>query len=130
MSKDKTLVLVLDDDEAVRDLLKFALELEGLDVRLCGAGEELLLHPDLGAAKCLILDFKMPEMDGIEVLDRLRAKGIRLPVVLITGHATAALRSRAAEAGVLSVLQKPLLGNVLLDSIRGAVQPARAASPS
>ena len=124
MSKERALIIVVNDDEAVREALKFALELDGLDVKVCAAGDELFLHPDLGSAKCLVLDFRMPEMDGIEVLDGLRSRGIRLPVILITGHATPALRKRALQAGVVHVLQKPLLDNVLLDSIRGAMQPA------
>lgn len=122
MTADKTLILVVDDDEAVRESLKFALELEGLWVSLCQAGEELFVHPHLPLAKCLVLDFKMPEMDGIAVMRRVRALGFQLPTILITGHATAVLRQRAAEVGAHAVLQKPLVGSVLSDCIRQAVQ--------
>ncbi|MEX6508602.1 response regulator [Jiella sp. M17.18] len=122
MRQDKTLILVVDDDEAVRESLKFSLELEGVEVGLCQAGQELFSHPRLAAAKCLVLDFKMPDIDGIGVLQTLRERGITLPAILITGHATAALRQRAAEAGAIDVLQKPLLGTVLFDSIRQATR--------
>ncbi|MCB8838578.1 response regulator [Aurantimonas sp. VKM B-3413] len=122
MTAAKTMILVVDDDEAVRESLKFALELEGLEVNLCSDGEDVFLHPALALAKCLVIDFKMPELDGIEVLQGLRSRGLNLPAILITGHATSALRQRAASAGALAVLQKPLIGTVLLDSIRQAVR--------
>lgn len=111
------LVLLVDDDEAVRTSLKFALELEGLVVRACASGLELLQHPDLPRAGCLILDYKMPDMDGLEVLDRLTARGPHPEVILITGCAIAPLRQRAAKAAVSYILEKPLSGSALLDSI-------------
>ncbi|NDW07112.1 response regulator [Jiella pacifica] len=122
MTAEKTLVLVVDDDEAVRESLKFSLELDGLWVGVCKAGEELFVHPHLSAAKCVVIDIKMPDMDGISVLKALRLLGLKLPAILITGHATAALRRRAIEAGACAVLQKPLLGTVLPDCIREAIQ--------
>ncbi len=112
------MVLVVDDDLAVRESLKFALELEGLTVRVCANGKELLEHPDLPEARCLILDCRMPVMDGFEVLDCLAARKVRLPVILITGDATGALRRRAAAAGVWHVLEKPLLDSALMENIR------------
>ena len=122
MTAEKILVLVVDDDEAVRESLKFALELEGLGVSLCRAGEELVGHPHLAVAQCLVLDFKMPEMDGIAVIKAVRSLGFATPAIIITGHATAVLRQRAADVGAHAVLQKPLIGTVLLDCIRQAVQ--------
>ncbi len=122
MTADTTHILVVDDDEAVRESLKFALELEGLQVSLCRAGEELLVHPHLSVAKCLVIDFRMPEMDGIAVIQAVRSRGFALPAILITGHATAVLRQRADEVGAHALLQKPLAGTDLLDCIRQAIR--------
>jgi two-component system response regulator FixJ len=121
MDNDKTTIMVVDDDPAVCDSLKFALELEGLTVHTCTSGPELLRHPDLGQARCLVLDYKMPEMDGFEILDRLDAN---VPVILIAGPVTSSIRERARHAGVLHVLEKPLLDSALIDRIREITQGA------
>ena len=117
MTKRRDLVLVVDDDAAVRQSLKFALELEGLAVHTFGSGAELLRYPELRQARCLVLDYKMPEMDGFAVLDRLAARGVLLPVILITPNAMDGVRTRARVAGVRHVLEKPLSDGALLDSI-------------
>jgi two-component system, LuxR family, response regulator FixJ len=115
------IVLVVDDDEAVRDSLKFALELEGIAVSLCADGFELLRHPDLDRARCVVLDYRMPTLDGFEVLDRLGDLRPELPIILITSHLSASLRSRAARAHVLRVLEKPLSDSALSENIRIAL---------
>jgi two-component system response regulator FixJ len=116
-------VIVVDDDAAVRRSLKFALELEGLDVRLYGGGDELLAAQDLPAAGCLVVDYYMPSMNGVELVDRLRRRDVALPAILITSKATEDLRNRAARAGFARVLEKPLEDSSLVDSIRGALAP-------
>jgi FixJ family two-component response regulator len=118
MSGERHFVLVVEDDLAVREALKFALELEGMSVGVCANGAELLMHPDLSRAKCLVLNEKLPAMDGIEVMSRLTAGRLRIPTILITGRATAGLRQRARSAGVRHILEKPLLDSALVDSIQ------------
>ncbi len=118
MTERRDIVLVVDDDLAVRNSLKFALELEGLCVRACGSGEELLIHPDLREAQCILLDYRMPEMDGFQVLDRLASSKVDVPVILITSGAAGLVSRRARVAGVRHVLEKPLLGSTLLRSIQ------------
>ena len=117
MSERSHVVLVVDDDLAVRESLKFALELEGLEVHACACGADLLVHPQLMHAACLLVDYHMPGMDGFEVLRTLKARDCRTPVILITGNATVAVRRRAALAGVRHVVEKPLLDGTLIDSI-------------
>jgi len=112
------LVLIVDDDQAVRDALKFALELDGLSVDTCDSGAELLRHPRLSTARCLILDYQMPEMNGFAVLKELKRRNITLPVILITAPLSRDVELRALSAGVAGVLEKPLLENVLIDKIR------------
>lgn len=111
------LVLVVDDDLAVREALKFVLELEGLQVQVCACGADLLSHPRLMHADCLVLDCEMPGMNGFEVVRALKARDIHVPVILISGNATTAIRRRAASAGVRHVVEKPLLDSALIESI-------------
>jgi two-component system response regulator FixJ len=118
MEEARNVILVVDDDLAVRESLKFELELEGLTVHACGSGAELLANPLLERAQCLVLDYKMPRMDGFEVLNHIAARGLQLPVILITGPVTDALRTRAEEAGVLEILEKPFAEGALLGRIR------------
>src|SRR5215203_2086908 len=99
-------VLIVEDDEAVRNSLKFALELEGLDVRLYRSGPELLdSHlPDSG---CLVVDYHMPGMNGVELMDRLRTRSVALPAILITTKITDQMRDRATRSGFAEVIEKP-----------------------
>jgi FixJ family two-component response regulator len=118
MRAEKNLVVVVDDDRAVRDALKFALELDGLAVLACDSGAQLLQSPELERTDCLVLDHKMPGMDGFAVIAALAARKIDLPIIIITAPVTEALRWRAEQAGVTHVLEKPLLDNVLLEEVR------------
>ena len=134
MTRSQDIVLVVDDDFAVRDSIRFALEIEGLTARACSGGAELLGHPELLQARCIVLDYKMPRMDGFSVLDRLADLKLHIPVIIITAHATRGLRDRAARAGVAHVLEKPLFNGSLLDSIHAVLghgqAPAALASVS
>jgi two-component system response regulator FixJ len=115
-------VIVVDDDAAVRHSLKFALELEGLNVRLYEGGADLLAEADLPLSGCLVVDHYMPAMDGVELIDRLRGRHVDLPAILITAKATQDLRDRAARSGFRQVLEKPLEDGRLVDSIRSALE--------
>lgn len=118
-------VLIVDDDAAVRHSLKFALELEGLDVRLYQNGAELLREAALPPTGCLVVDYWMPGMDGLELVGQLRDRAIDLPAILITARPTDDLYRRASYAGCRGVIEKPFEDGSLLDGIRdalGAVQ--------
>jgi len=117
MTERRDLVLIVDDDRAVRESLKFALELEGLAVGVFGSGDELLCHPDVDRAGCLVLDYKMPGMDGFELLRLLALRQLCLPVIMITPAVGPSLRQRAKAAGVQHVLEKPLSDGALRESI-------------
>jgi len=117
----RTRVLVVDDDLAVRDSLKFALETEGLAVETYASGRQMFASKSAAAADCLDLDYKMPEMDGFAVMEELAARKIALPVILITAPVTDAIRRRAQKAGVFNLLEKPLLDGTLAETIRQAI---------
>jgi FixJ family two-component response regulator len=112
------LILIAADDQAVCEALQFALRLEGLSVRTHRDADGLLADAGLPDAACIILDDRKPHLDGFDLIARLRARAPPVPVILLTGHATKRVRSRAANAGVQIVLEKPLLDNVLVSSIR------------
>ena len=109
-------LLVLDDDAAVREFLKFSLEIEGFEVRDYASAHELLDDNSLPAFSCLIVDYHMPEMSGLEVIDRLREKRKRLHAILITGHPDQSIRDGAAAVGV-PIVEKPFQRGALTDCI-------------
>ena len=84
MGKTGGTVLIVDDDAAVRSSLKFALEVEGLIVRLYDGPAALLADGDLPKSGCLVVDYRMPGMDGLRLVEALRARGVVLPVILIS----------------------------------------------
>jgi two-component system, LuxR family, response regulator FixJ len=114
-------VILVDDDAAVRKSLKFSLEAEGLSVDVYANGADLLDAPAPPRNACLVIDYVMPELDGIELLRRLRARGILAPAILITPQASAELRERAARTGFCEVIEKPLEDTSFYDSIRAAL---------
>ncbi len=124
--KSRELVVVVDDDPAVRNSLKFSLEIEGFIVRTYANSAELLDARDLQICSCLVIDQRMPGMSGLDLIDRLRERHISVPAILITSHPTAFLSQRAARADI-PIVEKPLLGNALVHEIRGAC--ARHAGP-
>lgn len=115
-------VIIVDDDPAVLRSLKFALEIEGLDVRIYSDAQSLLLDDDLPARGCLVIDYAMGGMDGFELIDRLRRRDVRLPAILITGILSREVLERARRIGFCKVLEKPLHDSALLDGIRSALR--------
>jgi two-component system, LuxR family, response regulator FixJ len=119
----KAVVLVIDDDPAVRNSLKFALEIEGFSVRVYSTGEAVLDENDIPASGCLVADYNLPGMNGLDLLQALRHRNVKWPAILITSHPTAMIRIRAAAAGV-HLIEKPLLNDTLFHSIRSALRDA------
>jgi two-component system response regulator FixJ len=116
----KPTVLVIDDDPAVRNSLKFVLEIEGFSVRVYPSGAELLDEKDMPESGCLVADYHLPGLNGLDLLALLRERNIRLPAILITTHPSAAIRNQAALAGV-RLIEKPLLNDTLFEGIRAAL---------
>jgi FixJ family two-component response regulator len=113
-------IVVVDDDAAVRGSLKFALEIEGFAVRTYPKGADLLDDLRLADCACFIIDQKLPGMNGLDVVAELRKGHIAAPVILITSAPNIVVQQRAAQAGV-PIVEKPLLGNALIDRVRDAI---------
>lgn len=111
------LVVVVDDDPAVRNSLQFALELEGFKVLTYASGSELLSA--ICVPDCFVIAQKMRGMTGLELIGRLRDRHISVPAILVTSQPSASLSARAAAVDV-PIVEKPFLGNALLDRIRDA----------
>jgi two-component system, LuxR family, response regulator FixJ len=116
------LVMVVNDDEAMRDSLGFALRLEGADVRLHHGGAGLLADGALPGSVCLVLAYHLPEMDGFEILRRVRAMNLTIPAIMLTSAATPAMQDRAREAGVWRVLEKPVMDGALVEAVTGLLR--------
>ena len=110
-------ILLVDDDPAVRASLAFSLEIEGFLIETFDCGEDLAHKTDYPENGCLVLDYRLPGIDGLSLLKILRGRGVTLPAVLITSAPDRRLRSRAAEAGA-AIVEKPLLGDSLTAALR------------
>jgi two-component system response regulator FixJ len=116
--RSDSLVAIVDDDDAVLDSLRFLLEVAGLRVITYHSASDYLADTE-ARPDCLILDQHMPDMTGLELVERLRADGVPLRVMLITGLNSPRLRGRAAALGVAKVLEKPPAERELLEFIAG-----------
>ena len=121
-SPHKPTVYVVDDDAAVLGSLRFLLETDGFAVRTFRNGTALLNAARADDVDCFVIDYKMPDINGIELAGRLRKSDINAPVILITGYPDENISARAAAAGVKDVILKPLLDENLIKRIRGAIQ--------
>lgn len=117
---DYYLVVIVEDDSAVRDSLKFTLVVEGFAVRSFSDAHQLLAEPQLPNPDCLIVDQNMPGMKGLDLISELRARKVKAPAILITSHPNSSVRDQAAAAGV-PIIEKPFLNSALLDGVRRTV---------
>lgn len=114
-------VHVIDDDEAMRESLGFLLDTAGLSARTYESATDFLDRADGLAAGCIVTDVRMPEMSGLDLVQRLKERGVGLPVVVITGHGDVPLAVQAMKAGVVDFLEKPFDDEALLTAIRSAL---------
>src|SRR4051812_5539774 len=121
---ENALVHVVDDDEAVRDSLRFLLELEGLQVRTYPAAKSLL-DAELANAGCIVSDFRMPGMDGLQMLDALRERGVPLPIIIMTAHGEVPIAVRAMRSGAVDFLEKPFGDREVLEAVQRALAQNR-----
>jgi len=117
----KPRILVIDDEAPIRDSLKMTLEYEGYDVIGAATGQEGLALAEREAPDLVLLDVKMPGMDGIEVLERLRNMNDSLPVVVVSGHGTISTAVEATKKGAFDFIEKPFASERVLVSLRNAL---------
>ena len=115
-------VHVVDDDVAVRQSLSFLLASDGLPVRLHESAVAFLDAVKDATAGCIVTDVRMPGIDGIEFLRRLRGRGIALPVIVMTGHADVPLAVEAMKQGAIDFIEKPFDDDLFLAAVRAALQ--------
>lgn len=128
---DSQVVHVIDDDDGVRQSLAFLLGTAGLPVRVHESAAAFLKALPGAEDGCIVTDVRMPEMDGLEFQEKLAAGGIRVPVIVMTGHADVPLAVRAMKAGAVDFIEKPFGDEAILASIDGALKrKPHAADPA
>jgi two-component system, NtrC family, nitrogen regulation response regulator NtrX len=121
----KSRILVVDDEAAIRDSLKMTLEYEGYEFLSAATGQEGLALIERESPDLVLLDVKMPGMDGLEVLDRIRAINDALPVVVVSGHGTISTAVEATKKGAFDFIEKPFASDRVLVSLRNALDQRR-----
>jgi len=106
-ASDQPFVHLVDDDAAIRRSVSFMLKTSGYQVQAYESGVELLKHAGELRPGCILLDIRMPGMDGLEVQQALQEKGVTLPVIIMTGHGDVSLAVRAMKAGTIDFIEKP-----------------------
>lgn len=117
VGSDLRFVHLVDDDDAIRRSAGFMLKTSGFQVQSYESGAELLKNAGSLKQGCILLDIRMPGMDGLEVQQALREKGVALPVIIMTGHGDVTLAVKAMKAGAVDFIEKPFEKAVLLSSI-------------
>ena len=118
--QDNFVVHIVDDDEAVRQSLAFLLSTAGVPVRVYDSATSFLDGLASLQSGCLITDVRMPDMTGIELLQRLKSKAIELPVIVITGHGDIPLAVEAMKSGAIDFIEKPFAEEAILSAVRAA----------
>lgn len=123
-------VHIVDDDEPVRESLAFLCRTSGLDPRTYSSPSEVLAAAGDLADGCIVTDVRMPEMDGLTLIERLRALGVTLPMVVITGHGDVPMAVAAMKAGAVDFLEKPFDDEAFLTTVRDALSRSAQTAPA
>jgi FixJ family two-component response regulator len=116
------LISVVDDDDSVRESLRGLIRSVGFAVKVFASAEEFLNSDHLRNTDCLILDVRMPGMNGLELQRQLAATDRKIPVIFITAHGDEEVRSRALNGGAVDYLLKPFSEEALLNAIDAALK--------
>ena len=116
------LVAIVDDDDSMRNALDGLLKAVGFPAQAFASAEEFLKSGQQHQTSCLIADIRMPGMSGLELQAHLNAESCRIPIIFITAHGDAKMRMQALRAGAVEFLSKPFDEEVLLESVRAALE--------
>jgi FixJ family two-component response regulator len=125
MPNRRPIVAIVDDDKAVGNAIEVLMRSIGLAARAFSSGDEFLRSPELEHISCLVVDFDMPKMNGLELHHHLSRSGKDIPTVLITAYPSEDVRGRALRAGILCYLPKPFAESELLNCIQTALDRAK-----
>lgn len=117
---DKRLIHIVDDEDSIRRSAGFMLKTSGFAVETWTSGVEFLKNVKNAEPGCILLDVRMPEMDGLEVQQALAERGVAMPVVVLTGHGDISIAVRAMKAGAVDFIEKPFEKAVLISAIETA----------
>ena len=120
------LIAVVDDEESVRTAVSRLMRARGFDAQTFASGEDFLRSLEHRVPACLILDLRMPQFNGFDVLGRINRRAVRLPVIVITGDDSPRSRLRALAHGADAYLRKPVDEAMLLGAIRTSIRSASA----
>jgi len=127
MLQKAPIVFVVDDDISVRESLEALIRHEGLQVECFKSAEAFLARPRAAVPSCLILDVFLPDLNGLDLQQRIADERSSMPIIFLTGHGDVPSTVRAMKAGAAEFLTKPFDGAVLLTAIRGAIEQSCAA---
>src|ERR1700748_2486257 len=119
------IVAIVDADEAVGNAIEVLMRSIGLAAQAFSSGEEFLRSPELSRTGCLVVDFDMPRLSGLDLHNNLSLLGKEIPTVLITAYPSDEIRARALQAGVICFLPKPFDESELLNCIQAALDRAK-----
>jgi two-component system, LuxR family, response regulator FixJ len=114
-------VHIIDDDRMARESLQWLIESAGLAVRVFDSGLDFLDAVEPSTCGCVLLDVRMPDINGMELYARLKRMGILLPVIIVTGHADVAMAVRAMKAGAYDFIEKPYNDALMLERVQSAI---------
>jgi|SRR5579863_787809 len=121
------IVFVVDDDISVRESLELLIRCEGWQPETFASGQEFLKRPRALVPSCLVLDFSLPGLTGLELQKRIAAERTEMPIIFITGHGDVPMTVQAMKAGAVELLTKPFNDDVLLTAMRAALERSRVA---
>jgi FixJ family two-component response regulator len=120
------IVFVVDDDISVRESLELAIRAAGWEAETFASAREFLARPRTSRPSCLVLDVSLPDLNGLELQQRIASDRSDMPIIFITGHGDVPMSVRAMKGGAVEFLTKPFEDDVLLDAIAGAIARSRA----
>ena len=120
-------VFVVDDDISVRESLELLIRCEGWEPETFSSAQEFLARPRPLVPSCLVLDFSLPDLTGLELQKRVAGERTEMPIIFITGHGDVPMTVQAMKAGAVEFLTKPFNDEVLLTAIRAALEDSRVA---